>query len=67
MIVVLACRIYQSTAGLFFTSGCKFIPSCSEYTILSLKKFGAYKGLLMGITRIIKCNPFTAGKIDFPY
>lgn len=45
-------------------SSCKFVPSCSEYTIQAVEKYGTIKGLALGIKRIIRCNPFNKGGID---
>ena len=38
---------------------CKFTPSCSNYAIIAIKRFGALKGTIITIKRIIKCSPFT--------
>ena len=43
---------------------CKFYPTCSEYTKQAIKKYGVGKGLLIGIYRIIRCNPFSKGGYD---
>lgn len=43
---------------------CKFYPTCSEYTKQSIEKYGVGKGLLLGIYRIIRCNPFSKGGYD---
>ena len=43
---------------------CKFYPTCSNYTIEALEKYGICKGILLGIKRIIKCNPFSKGGYD---
>ena len=43
---------------------CKYYPTCSEYTIEALEKYGTIKGLFLGFKRIIKCNPFSKGGID---
>ena len=45
---------------------CRFYPSCSEYAILAVKKYGPFKGLIKAIWRILRCNPFSKGGIDFP-
>jgi len=44
--------------------GCRFYPSCSEYCIKSIEKYGVVKGLLKGVGRILRCNPFNGGGID---
>ena len=43
---------------------CKYYPTCSEYTKQAIEKYGALKGTLLGLVRIIKCNPFSKGGYD---
>lgn len=43
---------------LVFQSNCRFYPTCSDYTLESIEKFGVTQGLLKGTLRILKCNPF---------
>lgn len=50
-------NIYQQIPGSFH-GYCKHVPSCSEYTKEAIKEYGAIKGSVMGIKRILKCNPF---------
>lgn len=45
---------------------CRFIPTCSNYAITVINDFGAVKGSILTIKRIIKCNPFSKGGIDIP-
>lgn len=42
-------------------SGCRFYPTCSEYSYQAIKKHGLVKGLIKSFKRIIKCNPFNKG------
>ena len=51
-------RKYQRIPGRFHYN-CKFYPTCSEYTIEALEKYGTLKGLFLGFKRILKCNPFS--------
>ena len=44
---------------------CKFIPSCSNYAIDAIEYYGAFKGTLLTIWRILRCNPFNKGGIDY--
>lgn len=66
-------RFYQKTKffhgaiarQLFLTDKvCRFTPSCSEYTYQAVKKYGAAKGLLIGLKRIIRCHPWDKGGYD---
>lgn len=43
---------------------CKYLPTCSTYAIEAIEKYGALKGSILAIKRILKCNPFTKGGID---
>lgn len=45
---------------------CRFYPSCSDYAIMSIEKYGVIRGLFKSIWRIIKCNPLSKGGIDLP-
>ncbi len=72
--VRLLIRIYQKTISPdhswlrhYFPGGfCKFTPSCSAYTHEAITKHGNIKGILMGIWRVIRCNPWSRGGIDLP-
>ena len=48
----------------FFPNNCRYFPSCSEYSINALKKFGIFKGSYLTIIRILKCNPIFDSKFD---
>ncbi len=59
--------IYQNHISKWLTSkniNCKFYPTCSEYTKQAIEKYGAWKGTLLGIWRILRCNPFSKGGYD---
>jgi len=51
-------------SGLKSAPTCKFIPTCSEYGIQAIEKYGALKGGLLTIWRILRCNPFSKGGYD---
>ncbi len=58
---------YQKNISLWLESKnikCKYYPSCSEYTKQAIEKYGALKGIFLGISRIIRCNPFSKGGYD---
>ena len=46
------------------SSKCKYYPTCSEYTKQAVDKYGIIKGSVLGIIRILKCNPFSKGGVD---
>ena len=43
---------------------CRFIPTCSEYALQAIEKYGALKGGLLALRRILKCHPFHEGGYD---
>ncbi|MBR6439736.1 MAG: membrane protein insertion efficiency factor YidD [Aeriscardovia sp.] len=43
---------------------CKFYPSCSMYAVIAVRRFGAFKGLLLAALRLLRCNPWSDGGID---
>jgi putative membrane protein insertion efficiency factor len=43
---------------------CRFYPSCSEYTLVAVKRFGVLKGLFLGTKRFLRCNPLFDGGYD---
>lgn len=57
-------RIYQSLP-LSSHGYCRYYPTCSDYTIAALKKYGAVKGLYLGIKRILRCNIGGSHGCDF--
>lgn len=43
---------------------CRFIPTCSQYTYQAVEKYGALKGLWLGVKRISRCHPWGGGGVD---
>lgn len=43
---------------------CRFVPTCSEYALMALQKYGAVRGTVMALKRIIRCHPFHPGGYD---
>jgi len=56
--------LYQNFVSPWLPSVCRFYPTCSQYTIEAIDKYGAKKGLFLGIKRISKCHPFHPGGYD---
>lgn len=64
-ILISLIKIYQSYAPDHLRNKCRFEPSCSEYMVLSIEKYGFLKGLYKGVDRLKRCN-INGGGIDFP-
>ena len=43
---------------------CKYFPTCSQYAIEAIEKYGVLKGGLLAVWRILRCNPFSKGGYD---
>lgn len=59
-----AIRFYQKYVSSNFQRRCKYYPTCSEYAIQSIDKYGIIKGSFLSIWRILRCNPFSNGGVD---
>jgi uncharacterized protein len=59
-------RCYQLCLRPILPTVCRFHPSCSEYFILAVQKYGPVGGAWRGAYRICRCNPFNAGGYDPP-
>jgi putative membrane protein insertion efficiency factor len=55
---------YKRVLSPLLPSACRFYPTCSEYTMEAVRKFGPARGLWMGVKRISRCHPFHAGGYD---
>ena len=58
IIIIKIIRIYQIIISPLIGSNCRYSPTCSTYTIESLKKHGLIKGSKLSIKRILSCHPF---------
>ena len=57
-------KFYQIGISPYFGAKCRFIPTCSQYTYQAIEKYGVFKGVYLGIRRILKCHPFHKGGYD---
>ncbi|MGQ9642680.1 MAG: membrane protein insertion efficiency factor YidD [Ignavibacterium sp.] len=61
---ILLIKIYQIFISPLFPSSCRYTPTCSQYTLEALKKYGVLKGLWLGIKRISRCHPWGGSGYD---
>ena len=57
-IFILPIKIYQLVLSPLIGPSCRFNPTCSHYAIQAISKYGALKGLYLGLKRIIRCHPW---------
>lgn len=62
-ILIKLIKFYQKIPGNFHNS-CRYIPTCSNYAIEAIDRFGALKGSFLSIKRILKCNPLSTYGYD---
>ena len=65
-LIIFAIKLYQVSLGRLLAGNCRFVPSCSQYAIEAVQQFGAVKGSLMAVKRILRCHPFSTGGYDSP-
>ena len=66
-VVILPIRVYQLTVSRLMPAGtCKYHPTCSEYAALAIRKHGVLRGIPMSAWRLLRCNPWSHGGIDYP-
>ena len=59
-----AIRFYQRQISPLSPPRCRYIPTCSEYALEAVEKYGAVKGSWLAAKRILRCNPFHKGGYD---
>jgi hypothetical protein len=65
-VLIALVRVYQFFLSPIVGRQCRFEPSCSNYFIGSVEKYGAVRGSIRGAWRILRCNPWNPGGFDPP-
>ena len=55
---ILVIKLYQWIISPILKTNCRYLPTCSEYAVLSLKEYGIIKGLYLAFKRIFSCHPY---------
>ncbi|MEW6107942.1 MAG: membrane protein insertion efficiency factor YidD [Nitrospirota bacterium] len=63
-ILIAAVKLYKYILSPVLPNSCRFVPTCSEYSIQALDKYGALKGAYLSFRRILRCHPFHPGGFD---
>ncbi len=64
-ILILLIRAYQVCLSPFLGQNCRFYPSCSAYCMEAITRHGCLKGMVLSLKRILKCQPFHPGGVDY--
>jgi putative membrane protein insertion efficiency factor len=57
-------KFYKYTISPMLPPACRFTPTCSEYTVEAIGKYGFVKGAWLGVKRLSRCHPFSQGGYD---
>ncbi len=63
-IFVFIIKCYHKFISPMLPGACRFTPTCSMYTVEAIEKFGVIRGMILGVWRILRCNPFCRGGYD---
>ena len=64
VVLLLLIRFYRGFLSPLKPPSCRYIPTCSEYAMIAVEKYGATKGSFLAIKRILRCHPFHKGGYD---
>ncbi|HEV2860361.1 MAG TPA: membrane protein insertion efficiency factor YidD [Pyrinomonadaceae bacterium] len=63
-LLVALLRFYKAAVSPLLPPSCRFVPTCSEYAMEAVEKYGALRGGWMGVRRLLRCHPFHPGGFD---
>ena len=59
-------RLYRVVLGGMLGGHCRFHPSCSQYAEMAVRQVGVLRGVTLAAWRVLRCQPFSGGGIDYP-
>ncbi len=63
-LLLVTIRAYQLGLSPWFGPRCRFYPSCSCYAHTAIERYGVFRGIWLGLRRILRCHPFAEGGYD---
>ncbi len=57
-------KVYRYVISPILGNHCRFYPSCSQYSLIAIQRFGSIKGIYLTFKRLIRCHPFCLGGCD---
>jgi hypothetical protein len=64
VVLIFLIRVYQLLISPILPPSCRFTPTCSDYTMQAIEKYGALRGIYLGARRLLRCHPFHPGGYD---
>ena len=65
-LAVVPIQVYQRLVAPLLGPRCRYYPSCSEYAVQSIRRFGILRGTVLAAWRLLRCNPLSRGGFDHP-
>jgi uncharacterized protein len=65
MVAIAPVRLYQRIVSPALPRRCKYHPSCSEYAVEAIRRYGILRGAVLAAWRLLRCNPWSHGGVDF--
>ncbi|MFC1479992.1 membrane protein insertion efficiency factor YidD [Candidatus Omnitrophota bacterium] len=63
-LIIAGLKGYKKVISPCLVMSCKHVPTCSEYAVEALEKFGLFRGVALAAWRVLRCNPFSRGGYD---
>ncbi|MBI5101008.1 MAG: membrane protein insertion efficiency factor YidD [Nitrospirae bacterium] len=63
-ILIATIKLYKYAVSPLLPAACRFVPTCSEYSMEAIGRYGAAKGFYLSLRRVLKCHPFHPGGFD---
>jgi uncharacterized protein len=63
--LTLPIRFYQQAISPALPARCKYHPTCSEYAVRAVRRYGVMRGVVLAGWRLLRCNPWSHGGVDF--
>ncbi len=63
-VVLQLLRGYRWAISPMFLPACRYVPTCSQYAMEAVDRYGVMRGILMAIWRVLRCHPFAKGGYD---
>jgi putative membrane protein insertion efficiency factor len=63
-IAIAPVRFYQRAISPAIPARCKYYPSCSEYAVQAVRRYGVLRGIVLAAWRLVRCNPWSHGGVD---
>jgi putative membrane protein insertion efficiency factor len=64
IVVLHLLRAYKWVISPMFPPSCRYVPTCSDYAVEAVERFGAFRGIVMGVARLLRCHPLAKGGYD---